>query len=277
MPEDMLPKDIKLESVHTLQDDLNKASIKESEPKPIPETISVIKERNVFPEDVKEPSHLLRNILSTIIIVAVLVGGGWALFRYSQNKSKEAPVSVAPAIKKQELISYDSQKEINFSKEELLDRTALGIRIFNEARATAPGITFFKLSSSVKSTLNLLSPSIPPTFYRSLVDGKEFFGGYQTGNFIVLKTDSRDSAYAGMLAWESTMYGDLFPFFSVPSSENIARFEDKIVGNKDARLALDSKGNILFLYGFYDSQTILFAKNEEIFRSIQDMLLRQNL
>ncbi len=80
-----------------------------------------------------------------------------------------------------------------------------------------------------------------------------------------------------MISWEPVMSSDLFPFFSVPTTSTLTSFEDRIVGNRDARAAVDSKGNVLFVYSFYNSKYIIVAQNEAVLKSVQDVLLRQNL
>jgi hypothetical protein len=128
----------------------------------------------------------------------------------------------------------------------------------------------------MKQILATLSPSIPDQLVRSL-DTKEFFGTVSSGQFIILKVDSYDYAYAGMLSWETTMNQDLLPLFSDSPASTLSHFEDRIVTNKDARAALDQNGNTLFIYGFYDNNTLVFAKNENTFSQVQQILLRQNL
>lgn len=239
--------------------------------------IPQIRERPIFPEDTPpEPSHIVRNLLIIAGVIVVLVGAGVGIFYYSQLKSQEPPVSVQPALQRQEMLAYDSIKTLSFSNEELLDRTALNARIFNEARAVESGTTFFDLNTTLKELLALTSFSIPSELYRAL-NKEDFFGGTPSGNFFVITFDSYSQVYSGMLEWESSMNSDLFFFFGISPIESIARFEDRIVGNKDARAAIDASGNTLFLYAFYDSKNLIVAKNNELLRSVQEMLLRKNL
>jgi len=230
-----------------------------------------------IPQIPESSTHMVRNILVILGIIIALMAASFGVFYYFNMKSQELPVSVQPALEKQEMLAFDSVKILSFSNEELLDRALISARIFNEARATDIGLTFFDTNISLKELLAALSYSIPADFYRSLSSDKDFFGGVESGNFFIITSDSYTQAYAGMLEWEKTMNGDLFSFFSIPATETIVRFEDKIVGNKDARLATNKAGNTLFLYAFYDSETLIIAKNEEVLRLVQDMLLRKNL
>jgi hypothetical protein len=63
--------------------------------------------------------------------------------------------------------------------------------------------------------LQALAPSIPPQLVRTL-EPQMLLGVHSFGDneaFMILKADSYDTAYSGMLAWEETLYNDLMPLF----------------------------------------------------------------
>ena len=68
---------------------------------------------------------------------------------------------------------------------------------------------------SAPEFLQALAPSIPPQLVRTL-EPQMLLGVHSFGEneaFMILKADSYDTAYSGMLAWEESMYNDLMPLF----------------------------------------------------------------
>lgn len=106
--------------------------------------------------------------------------------------------------------------------------------------------------------------SLSPEFMLGAVKSKE-----QGEPFIVLKPQSFDNAYAGMLSWEKKMIDDLFLAFDIPiSGDNTylleKSFGDMVIKNQDARILTDNTGAILLVYMFVNNDdVILIARNEE--------------
>jgi hypothetical protein len=123
--------------------------------------------------------------------------------------------------------------------------------------------------------ISLLNTEIPGGLFRSLLN-PYMLGIYQNGEnpeiFVILKTDSYDSAFAGMLEWEKDLGRDITPFFSLPPTSGT--FTDRLIDNRDTRILLDNQGNLVFLYSFLDPNTIVFAQSEASFKEIIDRYLR---
>jgi hypothetical protein len=68
---------------------------------------------------------------------------------------------------------------------------------------------------SAPEFLQALAPLVPPQLVRTLEPqmllGVHSFG--ENAAFMILKADSYETAYSGMLAWEESMYNDLTPLF----------------------------------------------------------------
>jgi hypothetical protein len=117
----------------------------------------------------------------------------------------------------------------------------------------------------------------------------------QTTVFFVLRADSYERTFAGMLAWEPTMLQDLGTFYSLyPASQSVTsgtasstsasstpivssyseqpqstgQFVDEVVDNHDARALKDTAGNTLIVYGYSDKQTLIIARDESAFTQI---------
>jgi hypothetical protein len=119
----------------------------------------------------------------------------------------------------------------------------------------------------------VISPKISGSFGRTIREIA--FGGAAQDPFIIMKVNSFDIAFAGMLEWEQTMSSDLSPFFGDPvvitfdpsartdTQVREAFFKDMIASNKNARLLLDQNGSDRIIYTFVDQNTILITKNKE--------------
>lgn len=296
MSDDMLPKDVApLQPIHTLQTDLAEALSSKHVSKVgiIAEQEKVrAKEKEREEDNSPDPtiiptSYLLRNALITLVSIVVVVASGYGIFTIAQKRSTQFPVPIEITPEAKEIISFNSKKEINFSSEELFDREKLSNKLINEAIPEAvDGVTFFKINTSIKNLLSILSPSIPSAYQRTLID-KSFYGGSAQGNFFIISYDSYEQAYAGQLEWEGQIGNSITPLFGgVSTTTSVSgatfstigvRFEDRVVSNKDIRVAVDEKGKTLFVYGFSVENMIIFARNEDVFRTINEMLLRRNL
>ncbi len=139
--------------------------------------------------------------------------------------------------------------------------------------------------------LTLLSPTIPPELVRSIQPtfllGVHSIDGNQP--FLILKVDSYEQSFSGMLAWESVLRGDLAPLFTYTPRARIpeegiaetttpaqqfltSEFVDKIVENHDARVVQNIAGDIFFLWTFLDRETIVITTNQYTLREILSRL-----
>lgn len=282
MADDMLPKDISLQGIHTLQTDMAEAVNKDHISQ-----ASLIAEKQIQKKALDEkvlvlnttspvPSHVVRTFFIILITLGVVLGSGYGILKVARQKSQQAPVSILPAQKSQTLLVYDYLKSLDFSPADLTDKGTLATALVASATTSSPGITFYQSNVPLKQILFILSPSIPSEYLRSL-SNQDFFGGNESGNFFIITVDSYDQAFAGSLQWEKTMNNDLLSLFHASTSTNLVSFEDRIIANKDTRAALNKEKETLFLYGFYDSRTIVFAENEQLLKDVYEMLLRRNL
>ncbi len=140
----------------------------------------------------------------------------------------------------------------------------------------------------VQTLLGTLSPNLPPELARTLQPtyllGVHSFDQNQA--FLLLQVDSYGTAYAGMLAWERTMRGDLNPVFNRTPSPQInsattspaqaasiqqfiqTGFVDKVAANRDTRALLNDSGDILLLWTMLGRNIILITTNEFTLREV---------
>jgi hypothetical protein len=114
--------------------------------------------------------------------------------------------------------------------------------------------------------------------------GSDFFFGFHTVDtnapLFVIPVTSYDHAFAGMLAWESTMNDDLTPIFTgVPdltTDQNglpVERtFQDVVMRNYDVRALKDDAGDIELYYSFPTQSILVIAESPYSFTEILSRL-----
>ncbi|MBI5817324.1 MAG: hypothetical protein HZB09_02765 [Candidatus Yonathbacteria bacterium] len=122
--------------------------------------------------------------------------------------------------------------------------------------------------------LNKFFPDAPDELQRSL-DNNFMLGVYydtaKKGHaFLVFKTNSFETSFAGMLSWEKTLLQDLG--LIIGSKEGTGGFKDLVIRNKDTRALLERGREPVLLYSFVDRNTILVAPDKETFGNILDIL-----
>ena len=128
--------------------------------------------------------------------------------------------------------------------------------------------------------LQIIAPDIPQNFLRT-VEPRFLLGVHsydENAPFLILKVDSYETAYSGLLTWESTLYGGLLPLFArnpspransdTASSSTHSTFIDAIVENRDARAVKNSAGDILLLWTFLDRRTVVITTNNATLREV---------
>jgi hypothetical protein len=112
--------------------------------------------------------------------------------------------------------------------------------------------------------------TIPSSLTRAL-GSKFMFGVYQGTTpvpFLLFKTDSYQSTFAGMLSWERSMFDDLYQILSISiAGDNQTLFAQKFIDgtikNRDARILRNAQGQPVLEYLFLDDQTLLITASAE--------------
>ena len=117
----------------------------------------------------------------------------------------------------------------------------------------------------------------PADLVRAL--GDQFFLGLHTVDknapVLVIPVTSYERAFAGMLAWETTMNSDLSPLFTpVPQYANVngiptARtFSDLVMRNYDVRALKDDSGTVELYYSFPTRDILVIAESPYTFAEV---------
>jgi hypothetical protein len=254
-------------------------------------------------------------IIAVIGGVILLIAGGGALaagYTY-MVKNTPAPLILGPA----SLISYDSKVQLSGSGSDLMTQLAqkagealpvntVLLTYIDESTTTPQGVTEEPATGGAFITeLNLQAPNIlirniDPNSMVGIVNAKG-----ETAPFFILKVDSYESTFAGMLQWESSMLSslrELYPLYPKPvvqqqpapvvattsststSTTQSARmvvapfipqidpstpsangFVDEIVDNHSVRVLKDNSGRTILIYGYYDKATLIIARDESAF------------
>lgn len=139
---------------------------------------------------------------------------------------------------------------------------------------------------SSQTLLSVIAPGIPEELTRTISPSEYLLGTHVfDGNqeFLILRVESYEQAFSGMLEWERTMQQELTPLFTRTPRPRIATegasstqtvsllttpFRDKVVANHDARVILNESGDILLLWSFIDRNTLVITTNNNTLSEI---------
>jgi hypothetical protein len=232
-----------------------------------------------------------RNLLPLFAGVAMVVIGvgavlGAYVYMHTQTTSPQA-MAIPSAIR------YDEAVEVKGSGSELMQDVAdvgqggtvsgnvvvtyvTGISNSDGSHIPQPGAALIK-------QLNLQAPSILLRNIQDLSTVGVVSAGSESRPFMILKVNSYERTFAGMLAWEQRLPQDLEtwypPYASLPTQgvsttspvvvlQQGQGFTDAIVSNTDVRILRDASGRSLILYGYYGKDTLVIARDEAAFSAL---------
>jgi hypothetical protein len=235
------------------------------------------------------PSPRRRSLLPLIAGAAMLllgIGAATAAYLFTERSGIAPLMATVPS-----LIRYDEAVEVTGSGRELLGSVAdvaAGGGVSGNVVVTYVTGGTATTSGSVPQPggvlIRALSLPIPDILLRN-IDQTSTVGvvtaGSETRPFMILKVNSYERTFAGMLAWERTIAQDLAPFYppyavSAPVSTSTpaatttapALFTDAIVSNYDVRILRDSAGRSVLLYGYRGKDMLLIARDEASFSTL---------
>ncbi len=212
----------------------------------------------------------------TVICILIAAGGTWYFIHRANNPVTALPQTTKPVIATNSVINiFDVDKKTSteilrdienarkdFDLQSLIQINKLSLR----------GASSTEISA--QAFLGKIGASVPNSLYRSITPS--YFAGFTKNGlstsspYIVLQTDSYEQAYAGMFEWENSILRDLGPYFDTNSFSPF--FKDIVIKNRDVR-AVMSNTDIVLLYVFLDSKTILITNNKIALQNITDAYL----
>ena len=244
--------------------------------------------------------------IGIVILLLLIAGGVWFGWNYFKAQTQNDASSNDPAV------SLTSRAPIEFEQVVLLNIDGKYVTDIEQAvRAeknnelpfgTMKQIIFTKKIPAAQNDLGTTSsktrPAILSEWLSSIrsrasdsliraLDPYFAFGIYSYtphDSFVLLKVNSYDNAYAGMLEWERYMEPDLQgQLVNRPSTDTALKasssaptssgtggktFVDRVINNKDSRVLLDDSGNIMLLYSFIDQNTLVIASSDKALKEI---------
>lgn len=222
-------------------------------------------------------------IIAAIALIALGAAGAYAAYRYASQPQTVAVTQVAPV-----RIFVDERVELSGTGSAL----AMAIEGSVQTPLAANAVRLLTLpngtstDNSVFSSLQLPAPNI---LLRNIsapgsIAGVVNVSGNQSP-FFILGVASYGDTFSGMLSWEPTMAANLsalFPSYAQGSGVQAAStttatssapvvattFKDEVVANHDTRVLRDSVGHTLIIYGYWDQNTLLIARDEDAFTEL---------
>ncbi len=237
--------------------------------------------------DSKRKEFILLTVGSFLLIGLGLVG---AWYGYQEFLRKTAPPVVA--VPANRFINIQSEMTLNAASStrdrlfadislnagEVSENELMQFILRKGSVLTSPLLTtseFFQLTQS-KAPSNLVR-AFDPLF---------MLGTLGQSRFLLIKLDSFENAFAGMLSWEKTLADDLGPLFEtapiLQSNGSQSVFTDVTLRNKDARAIFAPTGvgsttAPVLLYSFFDNQMLIITDSVETLRILVDRLTQELL
>lgn len=133
--------------------------------------------------------------------------------------------------------------------------------------------TFNEVPATSEEIFDVIAPRVSGGFVRTLED-KMMFGSVtasQKTPFIILRSLSFDTAFAGMLEWEDNIIPDFAPLFGSPLRSE-ASFVDETLSNHSVRTLTNDSGNVRLIYGFVNRETIAITESREVMQFLIDAI-----
>ncbi len=159
--------------------------------------------------------------LAAIVLLTLTVGGGAYIYVRLQpvpaSVALPAPFILVDDTATIEVTGNDGRSAVMSKLTGARDSLGLSLGLVGRlqlVKKTALGDALQEVGAP--EFLQLIAPRVPPELVRTLepqmLIGVHNYAALEP--FMILKADSFETAYSGMLAWESTMQADLYPLFS---------------------------------------------------------------
>lgn len=221
-------------------------------------------------------------------VILLVLGGGGGYFAYSVYERGQTTEPIATPANKFIYTGKEISLELDlglegFSRENFANLLSQAISEASEAKSTH--IVINKKGPEKQSLLTtedflvlLLGSRAPGSLVRAL-EPIFMLGTLDKSVFLILRLDSFENTFAGMLAWEKNMAEDLKPVFTSGEGTGLPNdtiFVDIVDRNKNIR-ALESEGEVSLLYSFFENDTLIITDKIEALRTIIERLTQEKL
>ena len=221
-------------------------------------------------------------VLGSLLLFALSATGVWYAYNEFVRKTTTPPIA-APANR---FIYSEAELVLNIdatSREDFIKTLsdALGGVADGEVRHVVLEKSILEGTELLPTSefLSILKSKAPGNLVRAF-DPLFMLGAYGKSTFLIIKLDSFENAFAGMLAWEKDLNRDLGPLLATReisrNTESGTTFTDIIDRNKDARM-LSLYDQPTLIYSFLDNNTLIITDSLETLRVVVDRLTKEKL
>lgn len=229
-----------------------------------------------------------RNIALLVVSLILLLGGGLTIWFFITQVGDEKVQTVVD--ENRIIVTYDNRIDLSFDN---VTRGGVGEDISKIStqpltKDTITAVVYRQEFEPIDPRLFLLQiqSRAPESLIRSL-DQQFLLGVYSSdinSPFMLLKTSSYETAYAGMLSWEKELaidmegilYKKVEPAYNPGATVSAGQYIDRVIANRDARAYIDATGRVLFYYAFVTNQIIIIAQNEDALKEVIERTQQQN-
>jgi len=231
------------------------------------------KERGIKIEE--ETKFSLKKIIAISLFVLIVIGAGFAgiFFLKEQKEIQPAPDSLFKPIlvsdDRIEIYVYPGNyaRTINEIKNAIRSQTRIN-QLLHISFIRQEGET--KIPVGLKEFFEIIGVNPPQELLDSLESEFMLSKIYFTKDWpiLILKVASFDSAFAGMMKWETIMADDFKDIFSLELSSAMPSFKDKEIQNHDARILNNKDNQPLLIYSFEGRNYLIITTDEEPLKEI---------
>lgn len=222
--------------------------------------------------------------LGSFILIVMGLGGAWYAYTAFVSRTT-APTTTVPINR---LISVNDTVDLTIatttSRQVLITKVSDALENTPEGEAKhlvlrKDGVVETNSLYTISEFLDMIESRAPSNLVRAF---KPMFmlGALGESAFLIIELSSFENAYAGMLAWESTISQDIGPIF--PTSDLLRNvppetlFIDITDRNKDVR-ALQQGEEMLLVYSFLEKEALVISDDLLTLRAVVDRLTREKL
>ena len=239
------------------------------------------------------PSSVKNKKIIAISIGVLILGIVGVAFAWHYATAPQPEVKL---VHRESLVPYDEEASINLQYTGLAElyqgiQSAMQKKYDRDTNLVLMPIIRTTASSSEEVTLDgfkgLMDARMSDALVRAL--GQKFMFGIHrisesnTPTFMILKIQSFDSVFAGMLDWETSMADDIGSLFfkkeelldggnkSAILADSLS-FKDEVVNNKDVRALRTKSGKLLMYYTYISEKVLLIGRDFETINEISKRL-----
>ena len=242
------------------------------------------KEARLTAEESKRRRDIFFLILGSIVLFTIGGGGAW----YAYHGFIASSTTPLPDEPENRFVTVNSENILDISsingRDELVSKLASATENTPERELRQVNLKKNNLVGKqelvpVEEFLAILRTRAPSSLVRSF-EPYFMYGSLGKSNFIIIKLNSFENAFAGMLSWEKSMAEDIGPIFATVSllreSDSSNVFVDMTDKNKDLRV-LEVGGRTFLLYSFLENKTLIITDNIETLRFLINRLTLEKL